>query len=207
MTLPVSRLWATHDIFDRLRVMKRGYPGEAQRFAALFTADQSGTSIHTATYIQTRVVDDAIRMGLFPPAMNRAEIVKSQRLALRIAVSTGASERTLAKDILTLFGDLHAFKCPTHLLWQRVLDHTHRHRTEIIFIEKIQHLYHRMSGGAGSRQPGNLLKIAAATDALKTLLIRGRIPLVLVATPEVRGILYEDPQLWARCTSELNHRN
>lgn len=130
MRIHHTRLTSAHEVYDSLREMKVQSPGEPQRFACLFAPTQSGKSTSVRSYIETRVVDDAIAMGLFPKDMDRREIAEHQRLALHVTLDGKATPKSLASDILESFRDPRATKGTATSMMGRVYDYMRHFGTQ-----------------------------------------------------------------------------
>ncbi|MGI6852161.1 ATP-binding protein [Mesorhizobium sp. 1B3] len=204
MRIKHPRLDDAYALYDDLRHVKRSCPHEPQRFGALFADPQSGKSTCVKMYIESRVVDDAIERGLFPGSMDRRIVAKQQRLALHVTLSTNATPKSLATDILTAFGDPRASYGTAQSLLQRAYGYMQHFGTEIVFIDEIQHLAHKTARVDGKAERSNLLESTATTDTLKTMLLNGLVPMMFVGVREARHHLFNDPQLAARCISELD---
>lgn len=202
-------LVTAHQLYDDLREAKRSSPGRPQKFGALFAPSQSGKSMSVQTYIETRVVDDAIARGLFPPDMDRAEIARQQKLVLHVTLSAKASMKGLASDILVAFGDPASPRGTTQSLFKRVYDYIRYYGTELIFIDEIQHIsdsYTKIDNQPWIGRSG-IVQSTAVTDTLKTFLLQGLVPLVFVGIEEARHHIFNDIQLASRCYKELDFKS
>jgi hypothetical protein len=184
------RLVEAHDAFDDLRKLRKATPNAPQRFVALFAPTHSGKSMSVRTYLETAVATEAIARGLFSDDMDRKLIAKRQRIALHVTLSANATPKTLASDILRALGDERAESGNTPSLLARAYDLMHKIGIEILFVDEIQHL----------REYG-----ISVTDTLKTMMIRGLVPMVFIGIEEARHHLFNDPQLANRCLLELDY--
>ncbi len=202
MRIEHPRLVAAHQLFDSLREAKAKASNEPQKFGAIFAPPQSGKTMSVKTYIETKVVDDAIRLGLFPSDMDRAEIAIQQRLVLHITLSAKATPKSLASDILKAFGDPRATNGDGESLLKRAYDYMRYYGTTLLCIDEIQHLGHRTTKGSSTRS--GVVESTAVTDTLKCMLLNGLVPMVFVGISEARPLLFCDPQLASRCVECLD---
>lgn len=160
------------------------------------------------TYIETRVVDDAIARGLFPADMERAEIARQQKIVLHVTLSAKASMKGLATDILAAFGDPASPRGTTQTLFKRVYDYVRHFETELIFIDEIQHIgdtYTKVENQPWIGRSG-IVQSTAVTDTLKTFLLQGVVPLMFIGIEEARHHIFNDIQLASRCYKELDFK-
>jgi hypothetical protein len=75
MRIEHPRMTKAHRIYDGLRQMKILAPHKPQRCACLFAPTQSGKSKTVESYIETRIVDEALNAKLFPLDMDAARLL------------------------------------------------------------------------------------------------------------------------------------
>lgn len=203
MNIPHPRMAKAHSVYDNMRQMKVLVPDKPQRCACLFAPTQSGKSKTVETYIETQVVDEAIEAGLFPPDLSRAEIAKRQQLALHVTLDAKATPKMLASAILKKFGDPQAATGNTASLLGRVADYMNRRGTQILFLDEIQHLDDRQTEKEDKPKRASIYVSTAVTDTLKTMLIRGLVPIVFIGVDDAENMILGDPQLAGRCLTKI----
>ncbi|WP_370322263.1 ATP-binding protein [Oricola sp.] len=204
MRIKHDRLDEAHRLYNTLRQVKRSCPREPQRFGALFAPTQSGKSMSVTTYIETVVVKEAIDRGLFPADMDPKLIAERQKIALHVTLSSQATPKSLASDILEALGDPCPDKGTAQTLRYRAYKYMRHFGTEICFIDEIQHLSHKTVQAGGNASRSMFSESTAVTDMLKCMLLHGLVPLVFIGIPEGRSHLFTDDQLSARCVEELD---
>lgn len=205
MRINHGRQKIAHEVFDSLRQMKIRSPNEPQRFVGLFAPTQSGKSTTVRSYIQTRIVDEAIRLGHFQKDMLREEIAEKQKIALHVTMEGKATSKSLASDILSAFGDPRASQGTTTSMLGRVYAYMKFYGTQILFLDEIQHLDHRLSMKGGCWSRAGLIESSAVTDTLKTMLLRGLVPIVFIGIEEASSMIFGDPQLSSRCLGTIDY--
>jgi len=205
MRIKHPRLSEAHDAYDDLRESKRSTPNSPQRFVALFAPTHSGKSMSVRTYIESKVVDAAVSRGLFPADMDRNLIAKRQNIVLHVTLSAKASPKSLATDILRELGDARADKGTASSLLARSYDLMAAEGTELLIVDEIQHLSGMRGRLVGGSSRGLMDDSTSVTDTLKTMMIRGLVPMVFIGVEEARHFLFNDAQLAGRCLLELNY--
>lgn len=204
MSIPHPRLMQAHQVYDNLRQMKVLAPNKPQRCACLFAPTQSGKSKTIETYIETKIVDELIAERLFPSDMDREEIARLQRRALHVTLEGAATPKSSASDMLNAFNDPHASHGTATSLLARLYHHMRRHGTQILFLDEVQHLDHRLTQKDNKPRRTAFCESTAVTDTLKTMLIRGLVPIVFVGVDEAENMILGDRQLAARCLTRIN---
>lgn len=204
MRIEHPRMTTAHRVYDGLRQMKILAPHKPQRCACLFAPTQSGKSITVESYIESRIVDEALSLGLFPPGTDRDEIARDQCLALHVTLDGKASTRSLATAILNKFGDPRASQGTAYSLLGRAYDYMKKKGTQILFLDEVQHLDHRQTERDDKPKRASIPESTAVTDTLKTMLIRGLVPIVFIGTEESENMIMGDPQLSGRCMSKID---
>lgn len=211
MRIKHPRIPDVHAKLDDAREAGRLTPRSPKRYIEFFAPSHSGKSMAIRTYIEDKVVDEAIARGLVPADMDRAEIAEKQKLVLHVTLSPNASVRSLAVDILQALGDPKADSGSGPILLRRVYEYlagTYKdpatgksigRQTELVILDEIQHL----SASKAERPDGKLEKShkitsTEVTDTLKTMMIRGLVPMVFVGIPQAREHLAIDIQLTNR---------
>lgn len=203
MNIPHPRMVKAHQAYDSLREMKRLAPYNPQRCAVLFAPTQSGKSKTVESYIETKIVDEVVAAGLFPPNMDRMLIAEQQRRALHVTLDGKATTKSLASAILRKFGDPHAARGTEPSLLGRVYAYMKNWETQILFLDEIQHLDHRQIEDKNTVQRASVALSSAVTDTLKTMLIRGLVPIVFIGVEEAKNMILGDPQISGRCLSQI----
>lgn len=197
------RMQRVSKVCDTLRSMKRHAPHAPQKLASVFAQSQSGKSTTIVNYIATTVVNDVLSSGEFPADLDRCEVARLQRKVVHVTLSSKATLKQLASDILCKLGDPYSHVGTSGSLMQRAYDWMRKAGTELLIIDEIQSLStNRTRRADGSR--GEFARSTEVTDGLKIMLIRGLVPIVLVGVEEARHYLFGDPQLAARCIEEVN---
>lgn len=201
MRIKYPRLSLTHAVFDDLRAAKRESPLEPQRFASIFAPTHSGKSMTVRTYLETTVAEEAIKRGLFSADTDRKEIAARQRIVLHITLDGVAKIKNLAEAILRALG-MGNVSGTTGALLQLVYDTLEdpKCETELLVIDEVQHLKTTKERAKFAElQEGE----TALTNTLKTMLIRGLMPIVFVGIETARPLIFNDHQLAGRCAVEI----
>jgi hypothetical protein len=206
MHIPHPRMSKAHQVYDNLRQMKVLAPNKPQRCACLFAPTQSGKSKTVETYIETQIVDELIAEQLFPADMDREEIAGLQRRALHVTLEGAATPKSAAADILRAFNDPHASQGTATSLLARVYYYMRKHGTRILFLDEVQHLDHKQTEKNNKPKRAAFCESTAVTDTLKTMLIRGLVPIVFVGIDEAENMILGDEQLAARCLTKINFK-
>jgi hypothetical protein len=205
MRIKHARLDKAHQLYDDLRYAKRSCPWSPQDFGAIFAETHSGKSMSVTTYIEWRVAEELIEAGMVPPDMPRSEVAKLQRKVLHFTLSSSATPKMLATDILRALGDKRAASGNVETLRQRVYDLLRFHGTELLVIDEIQHLSAKTSRLPDGRTcRSGITESTAVTDNLKCMLIEGLVPMMFIGITEARHHLFNDAQLASRCVQELD---
>jgi hypothetical protein len=204
MRIKHDKLLEFQQFYDDLRVMKRHSPLSPQGFGTLFAPSQAGKSTTIKHYIETIVVDEVLEKGLFPESMDRDLIALRQNIVLHVTLSPKANIKSLASDILMALGDPFWEKGTQQSLMKRVYDYLRSCHTELLFIDEIQHLSHKTTRDAkGRAERSPLYESTEVADALKTMLIRGVVPMMFIGIPEAKHLILNEKQISGRCLREL----
>jgi hypothetical protein len=206
MCIPHPRMSHAHRIYDNLRQMKVLAPNKPQRCACLFAPTHSGKSKTVEAYIETQIVDELIVEGMFSAEMDRSEIARLQRRALHVTLDSKATTKSCYSDILREFNDPHASQGTATSLLARVYHHMRKHATQILFLDEIQHMDHRQTEKDSKPKRAGVCESTAVTDTLKTMLIRGLVPIVFIGIDEAESMILGDQQLAARCITKIDFR-
>lgn len=193
------RLEEAHKWFDALREAKRKSPRSPQKFATIFAPTHSGKTMSIRTYIETKVVDDVMAAGLLSDGIDRETIARDQKIALHVTLSTPATTRSLAFDILVALGD-PAPHGTELTMKKRCYDLMRSCGTELLFIDEIQHL----STSRARTKSVSLTDSTSVTNTMKIMLLVGLVPIVFVGIPEARHHLFGDRQIGERCVKEID---
>ncbi|GAA0004742.1 AAA family ATPase [Bradyrhizobium diazoefficiens] len=194
-----DRLLDAHDIFDDLRQVTRESPQEPKRCATIFAPTHSGKSMCVKTYLETRVVDEAIKRGLFPKDMKRNEIASKQRIVIYITLEGVTTIKNLAEEILRAL-NVEA-EGNTQQLLKLCYDHIVALGVELIIVDEVQHLRPTKQRSKYAEKNENDAGIA---NTLKVMLIRGVCPMVFIGVTEARTLLFGDDQLDGRVLEEIS---
>ncbi|WMT87489.1 ATP-binding protein [Pelagibacterium sp. 26DY04] len=217
MRIHHPRLAGAHAILNDAREAGRLTPYRPKRYVEFFAPSHSGKSMAIETYIEDVVVDEVIERGLFPADMDRAEIARKQNVVLHVTLSPKASTRSLAADILRQLGDPNHDKGDGPVLLRRVYEYlsgTYKdpvtqevfgRQTELLVLDEIQHLSaSKVERPDGKTEKSHKITSTEVTDTLKTMMIRGLVPMVLVGVPEAREHLAIDVQLTNREMAKID---
>jgi hypothetical protein len=196
MRIRHDRLQVAYDVFDSLRMTRREAPLEPKRFGTVFAPTHTGKSTAVLMYRETVVAKEAVARGLFPADKDPKEIARQQRIVLHITLEGVTTIKNLAQEILRALGASANGTTPD--LMQRVYDYLDKFKTELLIIDELQHL---LTDRIKKSSEGE----NALTNTLKTMLIRGLVPIVFVGTDEARPIAFNDAQLAGRCIAEINY--
>lgn len=205
------RIPEVHDKLDEAREFGRLVPNSPKRYIEFFAPSHSGKSTAITTYIEDKVVPEAIERGLFPSDMDRGEIARQQRIVLHVTLSPMASKRSLAVDILTQLGDPRPDSGSGPVLMRRVYEYLSGtfkdpvtgkpfgRQTELVILDELQHLASsEVKRPGGKAEKVNVVRSTEVSDTLKTMLIRGLVPMVFVGIPTARDHITIDRQLTNR---------
>jgi len=206
MVIPHPRMSKAHEVFDNLRKTKKLAPDMPQGCVCLFAPTQSGKSKTVQTYIETTIVDELIAEGAFPADMDRREIARLQKRALHVTLEGAATPKSAASDILRCFNDPHASRGTATSLLARVYHYMNSCATQILFLDEIQHLDDKKTKKDKEWSRASFCESTAVTDTLKTMLIRGLVPIVFIGIEEAESMVLGDPQLAGRCLSKIDFK-
>ncbi len=211
MRIHHPRIPGVHEKLNDIREFGRLTPQSPKRYVEFFAPSHSGKSTAIKTYIEDQVVNEAIAAGYFPADMDRGEIAKKQRIVLHVTLSPKASKRSLAVDILSQLGDKRADSGSGPVLMRRVYEYLAgtyvdpatgkpvERQTELVILDELQHLSSSEVTRPGSKvEKSNISRSTEVSDTLKTMLIRGLVPMVLVGIPSARKHIEIDEQLTNR---------
>ena len=136
--------------------------------------------------------------------MDREVIAKKQRVALHVTIGSNATPKALAGDILEKFDDPHARTGTEMSLLGRVYRYMNHFGTQILFLDEIQHLDHRLTQNEKKIERASAPLSSAVPDTLKTMLIRGLVPIVFIGTSEAKNMIMSERQLRERCLSHID---
>jgi hypothetical protein len=195
-----DRLKEAHEIFDDLRQVTRESPLEPKRCVTIFAPTHSGKSTCVKTYLETRVVDEAIKRGLFSSKdMKRNEIASKQRIVTYITLEGVTTIKNLAEEILRAL-NVEA-EGNTQQLLKLCYDHIVALGVELLIIDEVQHLKPTKQRSKYAEKNENDAGIA---NTLKVMLIRGVCPMVFIGVTEARTLLFGDDQLDGRVLEEIS---
>lgn len=175
-------------------------------FGSCFAPSHSGKTTAFDYYVEKTVVPEAVARGLVPANLPLDQQVKMQKLVVHVTLEGGATPRSLCADILTALGDPRSSKGSKSLLLRRVYDLLSELGVELLVVDEIQHLAvsrHREVDGEDVASVQRQ-RTSEVTDTLKSMLIRGVVPMVFVGIEEARDYLLCDQQLALRCFDELD---
>ncbi|WP_315924088.1 AAA family ATPase [Mesorhizobium sp. SP-1A] len=189
-----------HSLFDNLRYVGRRCSVGPLPWGGVFGPPLTGKTMSVTTYIESSVVDELIRHRKFAADMDREEIARQQRTVVPVIVSPQATERSFAVDILqALGGPLPPRGLSAQELLALACVSLRDHSTELLIIEEAQHLLDQMTFRASASRAET-----TATKILKTLLLKGVAPVVLVGNMEARYELMSNVALATRCIKHLD---
>ncbi|MHA6731240.1 AAA family ATPase [Devosia sp. A369] len=211
MRIKHPRIPGVHEKLDDAREAGRLTPRSPKRYIEFFAPSHSGKSTAIRSYIEDKVVPEVIAKKLFPADMDVLEIAEKQKLVLHVTLSPRASVRSMAADILRALGDPLADKGDGPVLLRRVYEYlagTYKdpatgkeigRQTELVILDEIQHLSaSKTVRPDGKMEKSHKITSTEVTDTLKTMMIRGLVPMVFVGVTEAREHLAIDIQLTNR---------
>ena len=201
MRIKHNRLDRAYAVFDNLRKTRRDAPFEPKRWACIFAPTHSGKSTAVRMYLETIVAKAAIARGLYPADMDPKEIALKQKIVLHVSLEGVTNIKNLAQEILRALGG--PTKGTTSDLLRLAYDYLNGHNVELLIIDELQHLMREKDKEKDkkgpSEEPTNL------TNTLKTMLIRGLVPMAFVGIDEARSVVFNDTQLSGRCIKEIDY--
>lgn len=199
------RIPEVHQALDDAREVGRLSPYSPKRYVEFFAPSHSGKSMAITTYIEDVVVDQAIQRKLFPEDMDRNLIAMRQNLVLHVTLSPKATPKSLASDILRRLGDARCDSGTAATLLARVYNMLSELKVELVILDEIQHLASgTVAKPGGTAQKIHRVQTTEVTDTLKTMMIRGLVPMVFVGIPEAREHLSMDIQLTNREMNKID---
>lgn len=157
--------------FDEMREMVRATRGKQQKGGRILGPSGAGKSTIVKTYIASQSVASA------GPEMNRPLVY--------VMPPTACTTKGLMESILMALGDPFASKGTENALRQRVNTYLTQLKTELVFIDEIQHLV----GKAGDKTTWRV------TESLKLLLDDGAAAFVFLGVEEAMEIFDRNSQL------------
>lgn len=206
MRIKHPRLEKVYQAFDDLRAYGASVPYEPKGYVKLLAPTHSGKSTSVRSYIETVVVDDAIARGLFNRDADRALIAQKQRLVLHVTLSPNATPKSLATDILTRLEDPQAHRGTQTVLETRLYRMLQETGVELIILDELQHMSTSTlrPGPDGTMIKQNKADPTAVANTLKTMLIRGLVPMAFVGTLDAAKFLSFDGQVSGRSLEDLD---
>ncbi|RWM07952.1 TniB family NTP-binding protein [Mesorhizobium sp.] len=189
------RMDAAHDVFKTFMDFKGLCPHAEQPVATMFSKSHCGKSTTVEHFLETTIADELIEKGIFPPTMDRKQIARKQTVAPLVTLTEKSTPRTFYSDALFRLGDPAASRGTAQALQQRLYHLLGHHRSKILFIDELQHLCPR-----GARYLGDGSHV---TDAIKTMSIRGLVPIILVGTDDVLPWISNSKQLQNRSIEDI----
>jgi hypothetical protein len=201
MRIQHERLEKAYKVFDNLRETKRKAPFQPKRWACIFAPTHSGKSTAVRMYLENTVAKDAIARGLFPANMDSREIAAQQKIVLHVSLEGVTNIKNLMQEILFAMGG--PTKGTKSDLTRLVYDHLREKTVELLIIDELQHLISRKDKEKRSDDKGD--DPTAITNTLKSMLIRGSVPMVFVGIIEARFVIFNDSQLAGRNVEEIDY--
>lgn len=169
--IPHPQLTQISRRFDEMRTMVRATRGRQQKGARILGPSGAGKSTIVKTYIASQPVGPA------GPEVSRPLVY--------VMPPTACTTKGLMESILMALGDPFASKGTENALRQRVNTYLTQLRTELVFIDEIQHLV----GKAGDKTTWRV------TESLKLLLDDGAAAFVFLGVEEASEIFDRNSQL------------
>lgn len=195
MRIKHTRLELAYSVFDDLRATRREAPWEPKRWSCIFAPTHSGKSTAVRMYLENVVAKEAVARGLFPPEMDVKEIALKQKIVLHISLEGVTTIKNLAQNILMTLGG--PTKGTTGDLLRMAYDYLNAHQVELVIIDELQHLMTEKDKRTSD-------KPTSITNTLKTMLIRGLVPMMFVGIDDARAVVFNDEQMADRCIQEVN---
>lgn len=186
------------EAFETLRRRKVAAPDDEQTTASLFAASQSGKTTTVKWYIETTIVDECLRRGIFKEDGPRSILGRIQPLALYVKLRSSTTMNKLMSSFLEDLGDPYPYKGSSAEKRYRV--EKRLKGKEIIFIDESQHIKSSIFAGPISRQDD-------ATEVQNTFkdFLTSSWPVVFVGMPDARKIIFER-QLYTRSDEPIDFR-
>lgn len=194
MRIKHPRLEAVYESFDDLRDYGAAVPFEPKGYVKLLAPTHSGKSTSVKSYIEEVVVPEAIERGLFSADTEPDIIANNQKLVLHVTLSPNATPKSLATDILQRLGDPRAHEGSQTNLETRVYRMLQETGVELIILDELQHMG---SSALKVELDGTVRRLTkanptAVANTLKTMLIRGLVPIAFVGTLDAAQFLTFD---------------
>jgi hypothetical protein len=205
MRIPHPRIDEVTRKFNGARKMKRLAPYAPKRYLEFFALSHTGKSTAIQTYLEKSVVPELIAEGQFSADMDVQLIAKKQNRVVYVSLNERATRATLYGDILRRMGDDRAYSGTIPEQRTRVYDYLSDKKVELLVLDEIQHLSVSILKQSGGRKTKHLSSQGTdVSDALKTMMIDGLVPIAFVGVPEARIHFSEDEQLVNRELSKVD---
>lgn len=183
-------------VFETLRMRKVEAPDEEQTTASLFAASHSGKTTTVKWYLETTIVDECLRRGIFEKDGPRSILSRLQPLALYVKLRSNTTMTKLLSNFLQELGDPRPYRGTIAEKLYRI-EKALKGR-EIIFIDESQHIKSSVFAGPIARQDD-------ATEVQNTFksLLTSCWPVVFVGMPEAKNIVFEK-QLYTRSDEPID---
>jgi hypothetical protein len=168
-------------VLDTLRESKRISPYTKKKFASVFAPTYSGKTRSVEIYIENDIVDEAIKRQPHLAQYERGEVARMQKIVVYVELTSAATVKSMAEDILSAFGDPLADTGTTSQMLRRIRELIRHFGTELLVIDEVQHL----SAGAAKLPDGTfdrrrVPRSTSVADAFKSMLNKGVVPLLLM---------------------------
>jgi hypothetical protein len=172
IVLPYPRQQVLMAELDELRLIGLETMGEPQNGLRLLSQTMSGKTVTARQYVR------------FVEGQPHRE--EGHRPVLIVPLEVTGTPRSLFSSILTALGDDYSCTGTEQTLKKRVLKAFEIERTELLIIDEVQHLNHRLTVGND------------VTDTLKRFLDDGVLPVAFLGTDAANDLFRRNPELNGR---------
>ena len=205
MRIPHPRIDALTKKLNSIRKMKRIAPYEPKRYVEMFAESHTGKSTAIKTYLEKVVAPEAIAAGEFPGTMPIQLVAMKQTKVVYVSLREKATRSTLYGDILQRLGDERAYAGSIPDQRTRLYDYLADEKVELLILDEIQHLSVSMLRQIEGRKTKSYSTQGTdVSDALKSMMIEGLVPIVFAGIPEARIHFSVDEQLVNRELAKLD---
>lgn len=175
IVLPYPRQQTLMAELDELRLIGLETKGEPQNGLRLLSPTMSGKTVTARQYVRY--------------VSKQAHREEGHRPVLIVPLEVTGTPRSLFSSILTALGDDYSCSGTEQTLKRRVLKAFEIDRTELLIIDEVQHLNHRLTIGND------------VTDTLKRFLDDGVLPIAFLGTDAASDMFRRNPELNGRLSA------
>lgn len=181
------------EIFETMRECRRKSPANTEQHPGTFFAEShAGKSTTINMYMETKVVDDCIEAGLYPPDTPRDVILALQKKVVCVTLPAMARIKPVITELLRSLGDPAPDSGNVQTQTSRLGTLFRGLGVELLILDEVDHLATPLPRNRLARETAN-----SVHNSLKLLLIKG-IPVMFVGVPEARDKLFNEDQVAKR---------